>query len=324
MRTHLPLSYGNAFAKCFYLEEAPSVLIRPLSRQQLAVTRLTLKNGLPDPTASVRPERAFTIAVHLKDPDFSDWGTWVAGKFQRVKSWVAGGIGIYDLEADPIAFRPTAFDAVHYNLPRTTLDAFTEDSGLPRVDTLLCEQGIKDPVIYYMTQTLLPCLESNTQLSNLFFDHFVQMFCGHLLESYGSVRPLPEPHRGRLAPWQVSRARELLQQCPAGDLRLASLARECGLSVSQFARSFKRSFGLSVHRYVVSQRVEEAKWLLLYSGKALSEIGLQLGFCDQAAFSRTFRGAVGAPPGKWRAERRSNRIADRPKGMTDHPKKWSH
>jgi len=268
MRTHLPLSYGNAFAKCFYLEEAPSVLIRPLSRQQLAVTRLTLKNGLPEPSASVRTERAFTISVHLKDPDSSDWGTWVAGKFQRVKSWVAGGIGIYDLEADPIAFRPTAFDAVHYNLPRTTLDAFTEDSGLPRVDTLLCEQGIKDPVIYYMTQTLLPCLESNRQLSNLFFDHFVQMFCGHLVESYSSVRTLSEVHRWSLARWQMSRARELLEENP-GDLRLASLARECGLSVSQFARSFKRSFGVSVHRYLVSQRVEEAKWRLLNSDNPL-------------------------------------------------------
>jgi AraC-like DNA-binding protein len=285
---------------------------------------LTVKNGLPDPTGSVRPEPAFTIAVHLRDPDFSKWGTWVAGKFHRVKSWVAGGIGIFDLEADPIAFRPTAFDAVHYNLPRTTLDAFTEDSGLPRVDSLFCEQGTKDPVIYYMTQTLLPCLESDSQFSNLFFDHFVQMFCGRLIESYGSVRPLPEPHRAGLAPWQMSRARELLDQHPAGDLKVASLAKECGLSVSQFARSFKRSFGSSVHHYLVSQRVEQAKWLLRYSDKALSEIGLELGFCDQAAFSRTFRVAVGAPPGKWRAERRSKKFAHPSRGTADQAERWSH
>jgi AraC family transcriptional regulator len=324
MRTRLPLSYGNAIARCFYLEDAPSVLIRPLSRQQLAVTRVTVENGLPDPTASVCPESAFTIAVHLRDPDFSDWGTWVAGKFHRVKSWVAGGIAIYDLETDPIAFRPTAFDVVHYNLPRTTLDAFTEDSGLPRVDSLLCEQGTKDPVIYYMTQTLLPCLESNTQLSDLFFDHFVQMLCGRLVESYGSVKPFPERHCGGLAPWQMSRARELLDQHLAGDLKLASLAKECGLSVSQFARSFKRSFGASVHRYLVSQRVEEAKWLLLYSDKELSEIGLQLGFCDQSAFSRTFSAAVGTPPGKWRAVRRSKKFADARGGMADQAESRSH
>jgi AraC family transcriptional regulator len=324
MRTHLPVSYGNTFAKCFYMEQAPSILMRPLSRQQLAVTRLTCKTGLPDPTASVRPEPAFTVAVHLMDPQFRGWGTWVAGKFLKVDSWCTGGIGIYDLESDPIAFRPTGFDAVHYNVPRTTLDAFTEDSELPRADSLLCEQGTKDPVLYYMTQTLLPSLESNAQLSNLFFDHFVQMFVGRLVETYGALKRPAERRRGGLAPWQMSRARELLDQHPRGDVKLTRLAKECGLSVSHFSRAFKRSFGSSAHRYGVQQRIEQAKVLLAHSDSELSEIGLKVGFCDQAAFSRTFRSFVGIPPGKWRAERRARKAAIAVRDAADLTEQRSH
>jgi AraC family transcriptional regulator len=301
MRTHLPISYGNEFAKCFYLKEAPSLLMRPLSRAQLAVTRLTLKDGLPEPSASVHPEKAFTIAVHLVDPAFQGWGTWVAGKFLKVKSWKAGGIGIYDLESDPRALRNTAFDSVHYNVPRSTLDAFTEDVGLPKIDALLCDQGTPDPVLYHLTQMLLPHLESHPRVADLFFDHFVLMLCGRLVNTYSSVKAVPNTYRGGLAPWQARRTRELLDQHLNGDLRLARLARECGLSVSHFARSFKRSFGSSVHRYLILQRVETAKALLRHSSCALPEVALQSGFSDQSAFSRTFSSVVGTPPGKWRS-----------------------
>jgi AraC-like DNA-binding protein len=310
MRAHLPISYGDEFAKCFYLNEAPSLLMRPLSRAQLAATRLTLRDGLPEPSASVHPEQAFTISVHLVDPVFQGWGTWVAGKFLKVKSWRVGGIGIYDLESDPRALRNTAFDSVHYNLPRSTLDAFTEDSGLPKIDTLLCDQGTPDPVLYHLTQMLLPHLGSHAQVNDLFFDHFVLMLCGRLANTYSSAKAAPRTYRGGLAPWQARRARELLDQHLSGDLRLARLARECGLSASHFARSFRRSFGSSVHRYLILQRVETAKALLLSSSCSLLEIALQSGFADQPAFSRTFSAVVGTPPGKWRS--RYGRYTPRP------------
>jgi AraC family transcriptional regulator len=302
MRTRLPISYGNEFAKCFYLSEAPSLLMKPLSRSQLAATRLTLKQGLPEPSASVHPEKAFTIAVHLIDPVFQGWGTWVAGKFLKVDSWRAGGIGIYDLESDPRALRNSPFDSVHYNLPRTTLDGFTEDAGLPKVDTLLCDQGTRDDVLYHLTLMLLPYLGPNNQLSDLFFDNFVLMFCTRLVETYGSVRTSPTIHRGGLAPWQMRRTRELLDQHPAGNLRLQKLAEECGLSLSHFARSFKHSFGSSVHRYLLLQRVEAAQSLLLHSDHSLATIALESGFSDQASFSRTFGAIVGTSPGRWRRQ----------------------
>jgi AraC-like DNA-binding protein len=307
MRTRLPISYGNEFAKCFYLSDAPSLLLNPLSRSQLAVTRLTLKEGMPEPSASVHPEKAFTISVHLIDPVFQGWGTWVAGKFRKVNSWAAGGIGIYDLESDPRALRNSAFDSVHYNLPRTTLDGFTEDAGLPKVDTLLCDQGTRDNVLYHLTLMLLPYLGPGNRLSDLFFDSFLLMFCTCLVQTYGSVRTTPTIHRGGIAPWQMRRTRELLDQHPAGDLRLHTLARECGLSVSYFARSFKRSFGSSVHRYFILQRVEAAQSLLLRSDHSLAAIALETGFSDQAAFSRTFGAIVGTSPGRWRRCRQSYR-----------------
>ena len=301
MRAHLPITYGKELARCFHVNEAASLLVQLSSHAQLAITRVT-SHGLPIRSASVRPERAFTIAVHLTNPDCRKWGTWVDGHFEKVQSWVAGGIGIFDLESDPRALRDTAFDCVHYNLPRSTLDAFAEDAGLPKVGSLECEQGTRDPVLYHLTQMLLPYLGQAHRPSDLFLDHLALMLCGRLVETYGSIGRVSRIHTGGLAPWQMRRVRELIDRCQEQDLRLARLAQECGLSASQFARSFKRSFGTSVHRYVISQRVDRAKTLLRGSTLRLADIAAHAGFSDQAAFSRTFQGIVGMPPAKWRLQ----------------------
>jgi AraC family transcriptional regulator len=297
----LPINYGNEFAKCFALKEAPSVLLKPMSRSQLAITRLTVKKRLVEfPT--VIPEKAFTISVHLYKPVCRGWGTLVDGKFLPVESWMEGGVGIYDLESDPRAYRNSAFDSVHYNLPRTTLDAFTDDSGLPKVGALLATQGVRDATLFHLTKLILPVLSQPKQFCQLFLDHFVQMLCSHVVNTYSASRTVPRVYQGGLAPWQTRRATELLHEHLDGELRLSTLASACGLSVSHFARSFKISFGAPVHRYLISQRLESAKDLLSHSNKSLSDIALQVGFSDQAAFSRTFSALVGTTPGRWRRE----------------------
>ncbi len=92
---------------------------------------------------------------------------------------------------------------------------------------------------------------------------------------------------------------ELIDSHLDGELRLSYLAEECGLSISHFSRSFKRSFGVPVHRYLIARRVERAKFLLRSSSAPLVEIALESGFSDHAAFSRTFRAVVGTSPMRW-------------------------
>jgi AraC family transcriptional regulator len=90
-------------------------------------------------------------------------------------------------------------------------------------------------------------------------------------------------------------------------LRLSTLAEECRLSMSHFSRSFKQSFGVPAHRYVIHCRVEFAKSLLKSSSTPLAEIALRSGFSDQAAFSRTFGALVGTSPKRWLNEYKSGR-----------------
>jgi AraC family transcriptional regulator len=310
-------NFGDDYGRLFYLKKAPSLLLESEKRPQMAVTRLSLPNGLPEPTAPVRPERGFTINVHLQQPVCKGWGTWVDGKFCPISHWERGSIGIYDLEANPIALRNSGFDSVHFNLPRRTLDAFAAENGLRTIETLLFTQARKDDVLFRLTNFILPWLGDGTRMSDLLFDYYVMMFCSHMASTYGNIRAFPVKHVGGLAPWQIRRVADLIEERLDAELRLAMLAQECGLSVSHFSRSFKQSFGVSVHRYVIARRVERAKALMLRSGMSLTEIALASGFSDQASLSRTFGGFVGISPRRWLNEYRHSSLVDgEPDGNT--------
>ena len=295
-------AYGAQMATYLRLPSAPSLVIQPRSKNQLAITRLVSDTGMPERTSAIPPERAFVVSVHLTPAAPRGCEIWVDDRHSRIADWPAGGIGIYDLESSPRKRNPGPVDWVHYHLPREAWDAFTDDAGTRRIDTLQCSHGRVDPVLHRLTQMILHSVDAPRSSSELFFDAFRLLFCTHVAQTYTPSFQPTARHRGGLAPWQRRRAAELLHGQLDGSLRLATLARECGLSVSHFARSFRRSFGTSAHRYQILQRVQKAKELMTRSQRSLSEVALDTGFGDQAALSRTFKAVVGRPPGQWRRE----------------------
>ena len=92
------------------------------------------------------------------------------------------------------------------------------------------------------------------------------------------------PARGGLAPWQERRAKELMSTHLGRQVPLAFVAGECRLSVSHFARSFKQCTGKPPHRWLLENRVERAKELLLDDTVSLAEVALDCGFSDQSHF----------------------------------------
>jgi AraC family transcriptional regulator len=125
--------------------------------------------------------------------------------------------------------------------------------------------------LHQMTGMMLPSVDSPQSFSELFLDYFRLLFCAHLAHTYAPSFCTGREYRGGLAPWQQRRATELLAEHLDGSLRLATLAFECGLSVSHFAKSFRQSFRTSPHRYLILQRVERAKALLVDSACPLSD-----------------------------------------------------
>jgi transcriptional regulator GlxA family with amidase domain len=113
--------------------------------------------------------------------------------------------------------------------------------------------------------------------------------------------------QGGLAPWQLRRAKEILNAHIVGSVSIAHLAAECGLSTCHFARSFRDSMGISPHRWLMHRRVERATELLRQSPLSIIDIALSCGFADQSHLTRVFRSVHGSAPGRWRRAAKSDR-----------------
>lgn len=83
------------------------------------------------------------------------------------------------------------------------------------------------------------------------------------------------------------------------DLKLDALAKLSGRSLSTFNRDFKKSFGMPPHSWLLKQRLQKAKEILVSTTRKPSDLYLELGFKDLAHFSRTFKKEFGVPPSKF-------------------------
>ena len=113
--------------------------------------------------------------------------------------------------------------------------------------------------------------------------------------------PLPDLlAKGGLAPWQVRKVSAHIEANVEGAIGVGDLAALARLSVSQFSRAFRQSFGQAPHAYVMCRRVARAQRLMLGDSEPLSQIALAVGLADQAHLSKLFRRYTGETPNAWR------------------------
>jgi AraC-like DNA-binding protein len=98
----------------------------------------------------------------------------------------------------------------------------------------------------------------------------------------------------------VGRALAALHRNPARAWTLQALAREAGISRSVLAERFVQFVGHPPIEYLTSWRMQLAANQLRSSTESVAEIANRVGYESEAAFSRAFKKAVGAPPSEWR------------------------
>jgi len=107
------------------------------------------------------------------------------------------------------------------------------------------------------------------------------------------------------APIWLGRAKEALHAHFQSPLRLSTVAAWVGIHPVHLAREFRKYHGCSVGQYVRRLRVESASRKLVESDSPLAAIAVEVGFANQAHFSRIFKSVTGISPAQYRAESRA-------------------
>jgi AraC-like DNA-binding protein len=263
---------------------------------------LHLMRGSPGHGRTELQDRAeaYAACLHLEPLDAYD--VWCEERHVASRAFKAGATHINDMRHVWAADIRSPFKVVNFYIPQHALDEISDEQGASRIEELRCpmSQAPVDAVLKHLALALLPALNKPQQASRLFTEYALRTVTLHLMKTYGSLRFKPQSVRGGLAPWQEYRVKEMLSGCLSGNLSVSELASACNLSPGYFIHAFKQTAGCPPYQWLLQQRVDRAKQLMLNTHQSLSEIALAAGFADQSHLTRVFSQRVKVSPAAWR------------------------
>ena len=213
----------------------------------------------------------------------------------------SGSLAIFDLRTSWAADVRDPFDNLNMFFPLEIFAQIAEDNGSSFLGfNYKVEVDQPDETILHLTLAMLPVLVKEREASTLFLDHLFAAATEHVAQTYGAFSRIPNARLHGLTSQQRDSALEFLESNLAADPSVADLARASNMSVSSFARAFRRTLGVPPHQWLLRRRIEKAKRMLRNSKEPLANIAIACGFVDQSHLTRVFVRHVGATPGRWR------------------------
>ena len=307
MATEVPTVW-NQLAETMYLKDSPTAEVWMFERTSFRFGRFQSSEGLPEIANRIVGERGHIVAMQLKAIPFIE--QFLGSKRVSSGSYPIGGVSAIDLQEEPACFLPHPFDALVLYVTQADLDEVAYAHRAPSVKQLAWPLGAFDPVVYHLGKSFLASLDQPHHASKIFLDHVLHALNCHLVSSYGGVTMSTPQFRGGLSSLQMRRATELLEAHLDGKISLQQVAEACELSVSHFARAFKRTFHKPPYRWLIERRVDMARDLMKNPRLPLAEIAIKCGFADQSALNRSFKRIHGVTPGIWRRGRTHSQAAN--------------
>jgi AraC family transcriptional regulator len=294
-------AFGERLRETFGVDAAPAFIARTLKKTNIAATEIRCDKTNAGFSKPIPPEDAFLIIVQLRDVPRHDM--WLNGKQIDTVFLPAGTINIYDLRSTPIANSISSFHHVTFYLPRPALDAIAEVEEISSVDAFDNDpgRGAFDEVLHNFAVGLLPSFRNPTKANRLFVDHMTIAAAAHAVKCYGNpARKGQADNCFLLSAEQKTHIEEMLADKIDGDVGLADLADQSGMSGLQLAGSYQETTGKSIHEWSSGLRVERAKALLLRKESELEEIARLAGYPGVDHFVAEFTRHVGIDPQRWR------------------------
>lgn len=99
---------------------------------------------------------------------------------------------------------------------------------------------------------------------------------------------------------RIVAARQIIDERWSEKLTLDRIARHCGLNRAKLTSGFRVLFGCTIAEALARRRLDQARHMLMTTDKAISSIGYENGYLNNASFARAFARRFGVPPSTYR------------------------
>lgn len=256
----------------------------------LRVALLTDPAGLVEAPAYNRVR----VCIHAGPPVFAACrhgreqhrGTIIYGDVDIIP---AGMPAIWDLKG-------TDVDLV-ISLSEQLLREAVMDSGrLPGALQIFSRFQIRDSQIEYIGWALKAEMENGYPSGCLYTDSLARALAARLIGKHSSLSRNGNAHTSGIPQRRIRDVLCFIEENLGQDISLHQLAAAGGVCVSHFNTLFRKSIGMSAHRYVIHRRVARAAELLRHGDLPIGQVALEAGFCHQSHLAMHMRRILGMSP----------------------------
>ena len=172
----------------------------------------------------------------------------------------------------------------------------------PSDESLAAQLNIDDPHIVAIMGNMLAEATAGCPSGSLYGDSLSLALAAYVAARYSVKKCGPDTVERGFSRTQLRTVTDYIHAHLRDDLSLLELAGAINLSPRHFSRLFRKTFGITPYRYVMSERINQVKTLLATKRLSILEIVEALGFADQSHLTNAFRKATGVTPGRYQRE----------------------
>ena len=245
------------------------------------------------------------LCLHLQLKGDSDLEWWESGKNAIEHTQPGSLIVIPSGTRDRLRWQGSS-ERLVLSIETEALQHLASQLGLRNSPELRGSWSLLDPSLRLLVTEMGREAQHGWPLGALYADLLALNLQSNLIRNHASSPIITLGHKGGLSILRLRRAMEYITDHLAADIGLQEIAGEMGLSPSHFAHEFRNTTGETPYQYLLKQRLERAKQLLLTTHLPAQDVGTLTGFLFPANFVRTFRQRVGLSPSAWRKATISN------------------
>lgn len=125
--------------------------------------------------------------------------------------------------------------------------------------------------------------------------------------NYASAKAIDIINQTRKSQNVVEKAKSFIHENYSKDISRTEIALYVYLTPDYLSKLFKAETGVSLVDYINQMRIKKAKELLLDEHQNISNIAVQVGFCNISYFSTIFKKTTGKTPNEFRKEKMKNK-----------------
>lgn len=233
------------------------------------------------------------VTLHFQESTQVEW--MIEGRIQNT-SIVDSSVCVFPAHSTHRAFCQTAgsFSLLTLDMAQIASVAY-EDVKVKQIE-LIPQVNVFDPVVHHIEQLLRLELQSSEFSNHVYVDSLATALSIHLIRKYATQLPKQREFLTGLTHHQLRNVLEYIQAHLEENMTLDAIAQVAGMSRYHFIRRFKQTMHSSPYQYLIQQRLEQAKHLLLGSHLSIAEIAIACGFANQSHLTKHFKQRVGITP----------------------------